>query len=651
MRNVKNMFDDEYQGMGPVSLDKLSLVQTQEAEREKQRKLKRYLDNQKRNKKVLEANLDVPQLTDSMVSESSPSMVEQSAENTRPDLKSGMDRYMPYNAPTEPRSEADVPMALPEPSVPYDGVFGERNLKGQRYGLGISNEGSIPYESPSKYQSLGLMGTDSESAKTEDYGLDLPELEKQKISSNQGMGSVGSNRQNSRDMLYDYLTNRRNSEPEFQQQYRNLSNEAETGRVLNTFASGLGEMASMAGTLGGKRADTGDMKALPNAIYGSMRKQADETLGLRRLENQEQVSDIKMLRDLEKGDLDNLRTQKILADLHKQRNVPKTTQFYNEGDPEKGIAPSTMVIDSDGKFKEQALPMGTKSMANAYTLGQPLYTPEGKTIIPQTSRGGGTKYLEAPSGAMPAEGLRIRNQAEADKADARLKEIESERKTASDKEKQKLDREEFALKKAQFQWTKSKDNRQEDRKDEELDVKKSKVTKGAEKQTQFEKKSALQGSVALKALQQIEDLENGGPDGKRKPYRPGTRAIIGNMAGGAGGLIGNRVLSDDDRLYETASNQLVEMLLRNVTGAAAQKDEIRRMMASYKIQGGDDESTIRYKQESRKNFVNGILQSAQKGGASGSPAKVVAEKKYSPSRNKTKITYSDGSTETVEGRQ
>jgi hypothetical protein len=80
MRNVKNMFDDEYQGMGPVSLDKLSLVQTQEAEREKQRKLKRYLDNQKRNKKVLEANLDVPQLTDSMVSESSPSMVEQSAE-------------------------------------------------------------------------------------------------------------------------------------------------------------------------------------------------------------------------------------------------------------------------------------------------------------------------------------------------------------------------------------------------------------------------------------------------------------------------------------------------------------------------------------------------------------------------------------------
>ena len=56
------------------------------------------------------------------------------------------------------------------------------------------------------------------------------------------------------------------------------------------------------------------------------------------------------------------------------------------------------------------------------------------------------------------------------------------------------------------------------------------------------------------------------------------------------------------------------MLLRNVTGAAAQKDEIKRMMAGFKIQGGDDERTIKYKQTSRSNFVNGILESAKKGG-------------------------------------
>lgn len=649
MRNVKNMFDDEYQGMGPVSLDQL-----QEGEREKQRKLRQHLANQKRAKKVAEANLDVPQLTDSMVSESSPNMVEQRTENTRPELKSGMDRYMPYDAPPEPQSEVDVPMSIPDAPVPYEGVFGDRSLKGQRYGLGISNEGSLPYESPSKYQSLGLMGNDAESAKTEDYGLDLPELEKQKISSNLGRGSFGSDRQNSKDMLYDYLTNRRKSEPEFQQQYRNLSNEAETGRVLNTFASGLGEMASMAGTLGGKRADTGDMKALPNAIYGSMRKQADETLGLRRLENQEQVSDIKMLRDLEKGDLDNLRTQKIIADLHKQRNVPKTTQFYNEGDPEKGIAPSTMVIDSDGKFKEQALPMGTKSMANAYTLGQPLYTPEGKTIIPQVSRGGTIRYPEAPG--MPAEGIRLKNQAEADKADLRLKEIDSERKTANDKEKQKLDREELNLKKAKDAWERNRDQQKID-----LDESKSnnpRPGKDVAGETldrtfskDYEQYIAMGGKNAL--MQKLEILKNARD--KLAKINPPPRAA------GAFGESGIDLFAPEYAEIMADVRGAIQETLKQTLGTAFTEGEGERTLARSFNPRQTKEANLRNIDREIQNLVgrakakqaavdyfekNGTLRGFQSGsGDSGGAPK----KQHNFKLNKTRFTYPDGRVEEKEG--
>ncbi len=632
MRNVKNMFDDEYQGMGPVSLDKLSLVQTQEAEREKQRKLKRYLDNQKRNKKVSEANLDVPQLTDSMVSESSPSMVEQSEENTRPELKSGMDRYMPYNAPTEPRSEADVPMALPEPSVPYDGVFGDRNLKGQRYGLGISNEGSIPYESPSKYQSLGLMGTDSESAKTEDYGLDLPEFEKQKISSNQGMGSVGSNQQNSRDMLYDYLTNRRKSEPEFQQQYRNLSNDAETGRVLNTFASGLGEMASMAGTLGGKRADTGDMKALPNAIYGSMRKQADETLGLRRLENQEQVSDIRMLRDLEKGDLDNLRIQKILADLNRKKNQPKITPFFNFGDPEKNIPPSAVVMNDGGQFNTQPLPMGTMPTNSGFSAGPTLYDQQNNPILSQAQRSTGQyKFTPGPPGTKTPEIMRIENQDDAKAAALELSRLKNEMTNANAQEKIDLQRQMLELSKKIQDWKESQGNRtgdqadrrldilegqgdrRGDQKDQELDLKEKKnnQTKNAGiKTTEGERKNALFSKVLNDSLSKIEAMENGNPAKGQKGYRPGVRSAAGNFLGGTGSTIGNMALSDKDRLYDTMANNMIEPILRAYTGAAAQKEEFRRMWTSSKIMPGDDEATIKAKQKNRRTFSQGLIEAA-----------------------------------------
>ena len=107
---------------------------------------------------------------------------------------------------------------------------------------------------------------------------------------------------------------------------------------------------------------------------------------------------------------------------------------------------------------------------------------------------------------------------------------------------------------------------------------------------------------------------------------------------------------------------MIEPILRSWTGAAAQKDEIKREWSKSKIVPGDDEKTIKIKQNARRVYAKGLVESSGRakgsiegsqssGGSSGSSGRVVAEKKYSPSRNKTKITYSDGSTETVEGRK
>ena len=251
----------------------------------------------------------------------------------------------------------------------------------------------------------------------------------------------------SKQMLYDYLENRRKSEPIFQDRYRDLSDDAETGRVLTTFASGLGEMASMAGTVGGKRADTGDLKALPNAIYGAQRREADEMLALRRLANQEQVSDIRLLRDLERGDLDALRTQKILADLNRQKQVPKVLPYFV---PPSGDQPPKMVtMTNEGDVRFQDLPPGARPTAESYTLGQPVVQ-DGKVVYPQTSRGGDVRFIQGPEGSKTFEQIRIENQDEANKADRRLREIEIERKEANDAQKKSLDAEKSALDRAKF---------------------------------------------------------------------------------------------------------------------------------------------------------------------------------------------------------
>lgn len=267
----------------------------------------------------------------------------------------------------------------------------------------------------------------------------------------------------SRKMLYDYLKNRRASEPAFQEQYKELSRDAEAGRVLSQWASGLGEMASMAGTLQGKRSDPGDMKSLPAAIYGGMRRNADELMGLRRLSNNEQVSDIRMLRDIERGDLDALRTQKILQDMQRQRQQPKTLPYFVPGD--ENNPPRMVMMDSEGNIQYRELPPGARPSNETYMMGEPVYV-DGKLVYPQTAtKSGQTKFFEGPAGAKTAKQIQIENQAQADEADRRLKEIEAEQKSASEADKRRLEQEKFNLNKSIFEWKKSQNKGEKPQKD------------------------------------------------------------------------------------------------------------------------------------------------------------------------------------------
>jgi hypothetical protein len=401
-------------------------------------------------------------------------------------------------------------------------------------------------------------------------------------------------------------------------------------------------------------------------------------MGLRRLSNQEQRGDIQMLRDLEKGDLDNLRMRKIIAELDRQKNQPKIIPFYNYGDPENNIPPSALVMDNSGVVSSQRLPMGTMPTNSGYSAGPTLYDQQNNPILSQAQRSTGQyKFTPGPAGAKTPEIMRIQNEEGAKAAALELTRLKNEMTNANAQERNELKRKMFELDKKIQDWKErqgnrsgdqadrrldileGQGNRKGDQKDQELDLREQKnnqAKNGGSKITEAERKSGLQSSVAVNALAQVEAMENGDQEKGIKPYRPGKRSTVGQGLGGSGSPLGNMVLSDDDRLYDTASSQLVEMLLRSVTGAGAQKDEIKRILSGYKVLPGDDERTIKYKQNARRSFVQGLIDSSGKAGEGKSlppqsSGRVVAEKKYSPSRNKTKITYSDGFTEIVEGRQ
>ena len=468
---------------------------------------------------------------------------------------------------------------------------------------------------------------------------------------------------NSRKMLYDYLTNRRKSEPKFQEQYRGLSNDAETGRVLNTFASGLGEMASMAGTLGGKRADTGDMKALPNAIYGSMRKQADETLGLRRLENQEQVSDIRMLRDLEKGDLDNLRIQKILQDLRKQKTVPKETSLFV---PATKTSPAYSVSrdQNTGELKYEQLKPGTISTRESFSTGQPVYSSQGQPLYPQTARTTGqTDFIPAPYGSKTADQMRIETQDDAKAASLEMTRLKNEMTNANAQEKIELQRQVFQLDKKIQDWKESQGNRAGDQKDRALDIQEDKANnprpgKDVAGETldrtfskDYDQYIAMGGKNAL--MQKLEILKNARD--KLAKLNPPPRAA------GAFGESGIDLFAPEYAEIMSDVRGAIQETLKQTLGTAFTEGEGERTLARSFNPRQTKEANLRNIDREIQNIVgrakakqaavdyyekNGTLRGYQGGNSSNKGA---PKKQHNFKLNKTRFTYPDGRSEEKEG--
>jgi len=608
---------------GPRSIGAL-----EEMEREKRRRELRANLSKKRSAIVQRANED--RAPDFPELQSSPNMIEQRAENTRPELKSGIDRFMPYDAPVRSQSELDEPMYTPP-------VSPQQEDDEQEFA-------DMPDNMPDR-NSRG--GDEFFSTGGLNKGSNKPRV-----------------KLDSRKMLYDYLTNRRKSEPEFQQQYRNLSNDAETGRVLNTFASGLGEMASMAGTLGGKRADTGDMKALPNAIYGSMRKQADETLGLRRLENQEQVSDIRMLRDLEKGDLDNLRIQKILADLERKKNQPKITPFFNFGDPEKNVPPSAVVMNDGGQFNTQPLPMGTMPTNSGFSAGPTLYDQQNNPILSQAQKSTGQyKFTPGPAGTKTPEIMRIENDSQAKEASLELSRLKNEMTNANAQERNELQRKVFELDKKIQGWKESQGNRSGDQRDRALDIQEDKANnprpgKDVAGETldktfakDYEQYVAMGGKDLL--MQKLATLKNA-RDNLAK-INPPPRAA------GALGEAGIDLFAPEYAEIMSSVRGAIQETLRQTLGSQFTEKEGERILARSFNPRQTKEANLRNIDREIQNLVgrakakqasvdyyekNGTLRGFKSdSGASGGAPK----KQHNFKLNKTRFTYPDGRVEEKEG--
>lgn len=134
------------------------------------------------------------------------------------------------------------------------------------------------------------------------------------------------------------------------------------------------------------------------------------------------------------------------------------------------------------------------------------------------------------------------------------------------------------------------------------------------KLTEDERKRGMQVNIALNELKTLEDMENGTGAHKEK-YRPGGREILAAGAsailpGKLGSIAANNVRGAADRQYDSAVSRLIDPFLRATTGAGVTRQEVEEKLKGYAIVPGDDEEQIRIKQKARRDFINGLIESA-----------------------------------------
>lgn len=169
-----------------------------------------------------------------------------------------------------------------------------------------------------------------------------------------------------------------------------------------------------------------------------------------------------------------------------------------------------------------------------------------------------------------------------------------------------------------------------------------------EKPSSQQETAALQASVAVASLPELERMENEG-------YRPGARVMASSWLGQDAG---NYVLDAKDQNYRTLTKAVIEQLLRASSGANAPENEIRSMMQTYATLPGDKNETIATKQKLRRVYIQGLIDKAGKAArGKGMPAsqgarpKNLIRQQYNPKVNKTRKFYDDGTSVELDGNQ
>lgn len=125
----------------------------------------------------------------------------------------------------------------------------------------------------------------------------------------------------------------------------------------------------------------------------------------------------------------------------------------------------------------------------------------------------------------------------------------------------------------------------------------------------------------------------------------------------ASGFIPERLKDEGFKLQAQAERNFVNSILRQESGAAISESEFRNAEQQYFPRPGDTPEVLAQKERNRAVQIAALRAAA--GGAMGkvqdqlssSAKKMVTSKQYSPSRNQTRVIYSDGSIEVLDGKQ
>lgn len=170
----------------------------------------------------------------------------------------------------------------------------------------------------------------------------------------------------------------------------------------------------------------------------------------------------------------------------------------------------------------------------------------------------------------------------------------------------------------------------------------------ASKLTESERNASMYYNNAKKALQIIEDMEAQGF--RPKVWEAIKRGLVPEDLEGT-------VSDPQEAKYMQAVRDFTAAKLRLESGAAIPASEIAEQAKIYMARPGETSDLIQQKAASRREALRGLEFKAGEGASKISQGeqppmkKKAVKKQYSPSRDQTKIIYSDGSEEVVDGRQ